>query len=277
MVLFRDVNKASADVINRDFTHNVPIDLEVKSAAAPFSFTQCATITSAVAANSTVRFADKAFSAEGKFFTNGNSTFDLKYTKADFYKGTLLLNGRVDKKGTAFTPEVAADFSMKSAHAKFSLFPTSMTFNGSALFCLSKFKLGAEAAGSCDLSKVTFGLGGNYSNGPMTFSVKTAPAGGTSLGKVIGNVHAKKDSVEIGAEMSYGLTDSKTSLAFGGRMQVNKETAVKAKLADDGKVAMSLSHTFSPLISATMGAQFDGLNLGNSEALKYGAKVTFNC
>lgn len=279
MVLFRDINKASSDVLTRDFVHGKPWEAEVKSASAPFTFTQVASAGEKLDANTSLRFGKGAFAAETKFFTNGASLFDLKYTKSDLPAGVLILNGRFDIKTDKKIPELSVDFAAKNntAHAKLAVNPLAKDFVSSSLFAFKNFKFGGEVSGNLDLSKFSGSLGLQYVQGNATCSLKTASEKSVVLGKVIGNVHVKSGSTESAAEATYDVTTSKIGLAFGGKYVFDKDSSVKAKLTDDAKVAVSFTHAFSPLLTATLGFQTDALDISKAGALKYGAKFSFNC
>ncbi|CEM16502.1 unnamed protein product [Vitrella brassicaformis CCMP3155] len=279
MVLFRDISKNAADVISKDFPHEKPWEAEIRSKSGNFSFTQQAMVLpagSVLDANSSLKFANKDVSVEGKFFVNGSVTFDAKYT-GDYTKG-LILNARFDRrkgKTTSDNVEVAAEYQNKGIHGKATVLPYQGMWTSQAMAEYKSFKLGGELMGNFDMTNLKYSMGASYANNQWTGSLKTQMEGTNPFAKLLLNVHCKYGATEVGTEVAHALADSKTGMSFGGKYVVDNNTFIKARLSQDAKVAIAVNHTFSPLLNATMGFQFDGLNVSNADAIKYGLKLNF--
>jgi len=292
MVLFKDLNKSSKDLLIKDFPHETPWDLEYKYKGDNINLTNTANVSIAggLDASTLVKYTQCNVTSEIKVTSGGGAVWDLK--QVDTFIEGLSLGSRFERKSNKAmndSLELSAEYVKDLIHSKLTISPLSPYFNIST--CLSQGKLGqcklaAEISGGADLASVRYSLGASYTqkclSNTWTFTVKTMPTSDAVFGKVIANIYGNtlkyKTPREIGAEISYSLLDGKSFISFGGLWHLNNslDTFVKAKVSQDARVALSLTHKFSDAMSATLGTQIDGKNPSNPEALKYGIKLNLS-
>jgi len=300
MVLFKDINKSSSDILNKDFPHDKTWDIEFKHSNKNPQFTQNAAVASsgAMEASSTIKYVVKDATIEGKFGNTGAGFVDVKLAMDNFVKGLTFgaRNERRTGKAASDVLQFSSEYFSPAFHGKLQVEPVSASWalNGVATYKnedFGRFKIGGEVSGALEMSSLKYAVGGAFvgedkmTDSFWTVSVKTAPQDGAVFGKLYGNVHvaALKSATsgtspgpaELGAEVQYSFVDQKTSLSFGGLwyLDATRDNFIKSKLNADGKVNVSMTQKLSEIVSATLGVQFDGLKGSHADNMKYGLKL----
>jgi len=301
MVLFKDLNKASTDILTKDFPHDKTWDVEFKHSNKNPEFTQNAFVaaTGGLDTSSTVKYVVKDATLEGKLGNSGAGHVDLKFRLDSFVKGLTVgaRNERRTGKTVADVFSVSSEYYSPSFHGKLQVEPlaASWSVNGVASYKkpdLGNIMVGGDVSGGMEPSSVKYALGAAFvgedsgSDCRWMVSLKTAPQDGAAFGKLFGNVHvatlksgnginsAVPGPAELAAEVQYSLLDQKTALSFGGKWYTDssRHNFFKSKLNADGKVVLSMTHKLSDLVTATLGVQLDGMKASHPDTLKYGLK-----
>jgi len=306
MVLFKDLNKGSTDVLTKDFPHDKTWDVEFKHSNKNPEFTQNAFVAASggLDASSTVRYVIKDTTLEGKLGNTGAGHVDVKFGLDKFVRGLTVgaKNERRIGKTVADVFSISSEYYSPSFHGKAVVEPitASWAVNGVASYKRSdigNLMIGGDVSGGMESSSIKYAVGAAYigedkgTDCRWTVSLKTAPQDGNAFGKLYGNVHVTtlnkpgnnaKDIVsnttpgpaELAAEVQYSLIDQKTALSFGGKWYTDstRNNFFKSKLNADGKVVVSMTHKMSDLMTATLGVQLDGMKASHPDTLKYGLK-----
>jgi len=303
MVLFKDLNKASADLLNKDFPHDKTWDMEFKHSNKNPEFTQNAFVasTGGLDTSSTVKYVVKDATVEGKLGNSGAGHVDLKFGLDKFVKGLTLgaRNERRTGKTVADVFSVSSEYFAPNFHGKVTVEPVtaSWSVNGVAAYKkpdIGNILVGGDVSGGMEPSSIKYALGAAFigedkqTDCRWTVSLKTLPLDGAAFGKLCGNVHvaslksgnsgglqsATPGPAELAAEVQYSLLDQKTAVCFGGKWYTDssRQNFFKSKLNADGKVVLSMTHKLSDLLTATLGVQLDGMKASHPDTLKYGLK-----
>lgn len=105
-----------------------------------------------------------------------------------------------------------------------------------------------------------------------------APAGSMMFGKILGSVHGKSlegRGAELAAEIEYNIPENKSNITFGGMWYMNddKDTVLKSKIAQNGLLAVAVTHRICNYLQATVGTQFDVSKAHSADNVKYGVKI----
>eukprot|EP00919_Chromeraceae_sp_WS-2016_P006662 GHVR01015676.1.p1 GENE.GHVR01015676.1~~GHVR01015676.1.p1 ORF type:complete len:259 (+),score=48.37 GHVR01015676.1:220-996(+) len=222
---------------------------------------------SSIDSNAIFKYCDKGIASELKFFTKGTNSLDLKYSRGDIIPGMLTVGTLVDIRDK-LTPNIYCEFSNDVAHARGQITPVlgAVRGEGSCLFSLDKFKAGGMISlTNADALKFNYSVGGSYSKDTMTASVKTDGCGYSKLGKLIANVFAKNETVEVGGEVSCALTGGidSTQMSIAGKYKLTKDSYCKVRMNMDREVALSIIQTLSPMLRITYGCQFNANKKSN--------------
>jgi len=285
MVLFKDISKAASDTISKDFPHDKAWEAEVKSKTGDFQLTTVAQVDGAKAfdANTAIKRATKSTSFEAKVSANGSSSLEFKYTLPEKCKpiAGAVLGAKFDRKKGGKAPsdvlELYKEYQGTLTHTKLSLLPFTSSFTASSLVNYQAFKAGAEVSSRFDFSNLSYSLGASYSpNGNFTAAVKTIPDGKTPFAKIVGSAFVKSDKTEVGAEVNFDVGAAKANISVAGKFDIDKTSTVKAKLTHDAKAAIAVTTVLNPIVTSTLGFQFDAANPSAADSLKYGAKFNIS-
>lgn len=286
MVLFRDLNKPSADLLSKGYPHDKAWDLEYKYKSKNPEIVNTASVGSGGAfdASSKLKYCVNDVTTEIKMMATGKSTVDVKYA-AQKLKG-LTLGAKFDRRGEKSSKDsldVSAEYKHPTFHSFFSVNPLSSSFNLGNVIEYNAFRLGGEVTGKLDSLSMKYSLGAAYSGsaskaGVFSVCLKTAPQGEAIFGRLIGNIHGKtseKKSTELAAEVDYSFIDRRTSIQFGGLWYLNdqKDTYLKAKLNQNARMSVALTHRVCDYVSATIGSEIDVTKPSNPDAVKHGLKL----
>lgn len=113
---------------------------------------------------------------------------------------------------------------------------------------------------------------------PSRLLYRRAPHGDAIFGRLIGHVHGKTmetKPTELAAEVDYNVLDGRTNIQFGGLWYLNdqRDTFFKAKLSQNARMSVALTHKVCDYVSATIGSQIDVTKPSNPDAVKHGLKL----
>ncbi|KYK70678.1 eukaryotic porin protein [Toxoplasma gondii TgCatPRC2] len=286
MVLFKDLNKSCADLLTKGYPHEKAWDLEYKYKSKNPEIVNTASVSPAGAfdASSKLKYCVSDVTTEVKMMAMGKSTIDVKYA-APKLKG-LTLGAKFDRRGDKTSKDsldIVAEYKLPTIHSFFSVNPLASSFNFGNVVEYTAFRIGSEVSGKFDASAMKYAVGASYTGvaskaGEFTLSLKTAPSGDAMFGRMIGSVHGKttdNKSAELAAEVDCNLLDGRTNIQFGGLWYLNdkKDTFLKAKLTQNARVSVALTHKVCDYVSATIGSQIDVSKPSNPDAVKHGLKL----
>jgi len=297
MVLFKNINKSSKDVLTKDFPQDKPWDIEFKHSSKNPQFTQNASTSPSggLDSASTIKYVVKNTTFEGKVANNGGGHIDVKVLMDNYVKG-LNVQARAERRAGKAASDVVtltSEYFAPCFHGTVRLQPESRSWGIDAVASYKKqdfgqLNVGGDVSGKLDVSSLKYAVGAAFavqdvnSDCLWTVSLKTGQQEGNQFGKLFGNVHVASlkspigtAPAELSAEVQYSLIDYKTSVVFGGLWytDLTKKNFFKAKLNQDAKVDLSMTHKLSDQVTATVGAQLDGLKAAHPETVKYGFKL----
>jgi len=300
-VLFKNLNKSSKDVLTKDFPLEKPWEIEFKHSSKNPQFTQNASTSASgvLDSASTIKYVVKDTTFEGKVANNGGGHVDAKILMDKYVKG-LNFQARAERRAGKATSDVVSltsEYCSPCFHGTVRVQPVSASWGVDGVATYKKqdvgqLHVGGDVSGGLDVSSLKYAVGAAFvgqnpsSDCLWTVSVKTAQQEGNQFGKVLGNIHVSSlkptagmgaAPAELSAEVQYSLVDSKTSVVFGGLWytDLTKRSFFKAKLNQDAKVDLSMTHRLSDQVTATLGAQLDGLKASHpDQTVKYGFKLT---
>ncbi|CDI79794.1 porin, putative [Eimeria acervulina] len=288
MVLFKDIGKPASDLLKKGFPHEKPWELEYKYKSKNPQIINTAGVSSSniFEASSALIYTAGDATAEVKVLSAGRSYVDLSYKVPQL--PNLILSSKYERKGDKGGADVF-DFSTEYVaprfHSIFNVNPVLRTFVSSGTFTYDRFRFGGEVSGKLDCAGMKYALGASYTaptpglkGGSWVAAVKTAPAGGMMLGKIIGSLNGKSldgRGAELAAEVEYSIPENKTNITFGGLWYMNdeKDTAIKSKISQHGTLAVAVTHKLCSYLHATVGTQLDVSKGQNAENVKYGVKI----
>lgn len=287
MVLFRDLNKASADLLGKGYPHEKAWDLECKYKSKNPEIINTASVSpgGGFDASSKMKYCIKDVTTEVKMMANGKSTIDVKYSTPKL--NGLTLGTKFDRRGEKTSKDcldVSAEYYSPAFHSFFSVNPFASSFNLSSVFQYNTVRLGSELHGKFDMSSLKYAVGAAYTGvasrgGEFTVCLKTAPQGDGSFGRVIGSVHGRtsdRQPTELAAEVDYNVLEGgRANIQFGGLWYLNpqSDTFLKAKLSQNARLSFALSHRICDFVCATIGSQVDVTRPSSPEAVKHGMKL----
>lgn len=306
MVLFKDMNKASGDLLAKDFVHSRRWDVDFKHFAKNTSFIQNANINEVGTcdAQSTAKYSCETGFIEAKVGTSA-TVLEAQYNVPGV--PGLTVGSKFDrsfqKMGVSDMVDLSSEYATKNGtHCRLGVNPFLASWSASAVTSIfqkeaGKVLVGGEIAGNADIRKLKYAIGASYVEASKDLSyiasIQATQHNGSHLGKITGNIYARSSKLgasEYSAEVSHILSSSKTSLAFGGlwfvdRLDLPKQdrsgsnsygytTFIKAKMTHDSQISTSLTHKFSDLLTASIGAQIDlSKGLQSQESIRYGIKL----
>lgn len=303
MVLFKDLNSSATDLLQRDFSHEKPWEVEFKHRAKNPVFTINSNLNdgSLVNATSTVKYTVPRGSLETRMGTAG-TTADIQYRTP--YINELTLGVRYDRKNetinSASSPKLSLDTAEVSAeyvhpgygpHVRFGFNPLFGNWNLSSTTGFVPapnwmLRVGIESSGSTDWRQFQHSFGAALSQNTKqltwTSGIKSVPSNGHLFGNIVGNVFARASvpgAAEYGAEITHSIQTARTQVAFAGLWYLDQPVGggksnmvLKMKMTHDAKIAAVLKHKFSDALTASLGAQVCAAGK-SPEATKCGVKI----
>lgn len=303
MVLFKDICKASTDLLTKDFPHDKPWDVEAKYEGDNTKFINCATIspTSNVDASTCMKYSSKSVKSELKISEfNGEMKgvlLDVSSSMRKYVEGLSLgtrLERKTKGKGTCSdTLDISCEYENPRVHARAQFNPLATTFSTSSCITCNRpynVHVGGEVSGGVDMSALKYNIGGAYTHkvssiGNWNVALTTCGSLDQGLDKMLCNVHTSNQKPlsdkpyigpsEMAMEVKYSFVEAKTGVTFGGLwyLDQNKRTSLKAKVGGNANVALAISHMFSPAVTGILGMQVDTLKMSNADSVKYGLKL----
>ncbi|KAG7193061.1 Mitochondrial porin [Scheffersomyces spartinae] len=262
---YADIQKASNDLLGKDFFHLSTASVDVKSTApngVTFTVKGKTAKDNSIAASVEAKYVDKA---TGLTLTEGWNNANNLSTKIELSE--LLTPGLKGELDTSLVPN-------GTRNAKLNFFYQQSAVNARFFFDLLKgpiatadlavnhdgFTAGAELGydiSSAKVNKYSAGLG--YASPVYSVSVT-----GTSNLSVYTAAYYHKVSpfVEAGAKVAWDSVKSNgVAVEFATKYVLDKSAFVKAKIADSGLAALAYSQELTPGVKLGLGVGFNALKL----------------
>lgn len=277
---FSDIGKAPNDLLNRDYYHLAPANIEVKTKApngvafAVKGKTNAAN--DSIAGSLEGKYSDKA---TGLTLTQGWSTANVLDTKIELnnalapgLKGELLTSYSPVK--NAPTAKLNFHFSQPSVYGRafFDLFK-GPTFIGDVAFGQNGFLAGAEfgydiSSGTVTRYAVALGFAAPSYTAAITSTSNLSVFSGSYYHKI-------SPLTEVGAKAVYDSANPAKAVALevGTKHQLDNTAFVKAKINSQAIAALAYSQVLRPGVRLGLGVSFDTQKL-NESAHKLGLSLT---
>lgn len=276
---FSDIQKATNDLLSKDFYHLSTAAVEVKSSApngVNFTVKGKTAGDKSIAASIEAKYADKA---SGLTLTQGWNNANSLDTKIELSE--LLTPGLKGELVTSVIPN-------GPRNAKLNFFYQQNVVNARLFFDLLKgpialadlcvnhdgFSAGAELGYDISSAKVNrYSLGVGYAK-PLYTIAATATNNLTVFSAAY--YHKVSPLVEAGAKATWdSVKSSNVNVEFATKYILDPTAFVKAKIADSGLTALSYSQELRPGVRLGLGASFDSLKLAEP-VHKLGFSLTFS-
>ncbi|AWU73657.1 hypothetical protein CAS74_001462 [Pichia kudriavzevii] len=280
-IAFSDIAKPSNDIVSKDFFHQAPFSVDVKTTAPNgVQFTTKAKSTGDnVAASLESKYSDKS---TGLALTQGWDTKNVLSTKLEL--ADAITPGLKTELVSALVPGV-------SKSVKFNTYFATDSINARAFVDLLK--------GPVFNADLTFGQDGLTTGGALTYDVKSAKlssytaaigykASAYAVALVASNnlsvftagyYHRVCPQLEVGTKATY---DSKSTASgnpvaveLASKYQLDPTAFVKAKIADSGLVSLAYQQDLNKGVKLGFGTAFDALKFGEA-AHKLGVSLSFS-
>jgi voltage-dependent anion channel protein 2 len=280
--VFKDIGKLCNDLLTKDYKVG-KTTIEVKSkTASGVTFTPTATKATNKAGAEEVSGNLKAaypilpwLNGEANFDTKGGVSLSIEAADA-LTKGLLLTaeceraapgkpgllasaNLIADYKSELFSCKASYDYYKKDFLASASTVYDSLAFGIDCLYCTRKGALQTYAA-ACQFVQPEF-----------TVSAKCADKSGNKT-LSCAYYHKVSGDMQLGVDIAKPLSKSDMSIVFGAAYKLDKDTAVKAKVDDKGKLSTSYKQKISSLTTMTLAAEVDTVNLADNKH-KFGLQL----
>ncbi|KJP85798.1 hypothetical protein AK88_04557 [Plasmodium fragile] len=279
------LNKPSIDLIKNDFPHVNKFELEHTSVSKqPFlksGFT-FANNTYSIYAN--LKNSIYNTKNEIKFDATGISLLDVKYQPA--YVKELNLCGKYTKgQGkeedtfevySEYTSDYMSVFS--SVNVK-KLYFKYMHVGSHPKF--PEFKFGGLLQGKLEVKNLQYSFGGAYvknnSDNQYILSLRSIPTNKHAYGSFALNFFFQNKNLNdnaVSVELIQNIAEKKSTINVASIWYMNdKNTAVKTKISNDTKVALSLTHKYNEFVSISLGSQVDITKMSLPDSTKVGVKL----
>ncbi|KAH3901298.1 probable Mitochondrial outer membrane protein porin 1 [Saccharomycodes ludwigii] len=260
---FSDISKNINDLLNRDFYHNTPASVDIKTTAPNgVAFTvkgKTSPLDGSIGSNVEARFADKATGLTLTQSFSNASALNTKIELANLTPGlkTELITACVP--GTSKAVKLNLNFVQPffTARGFFDLLK-GPSFIGDVTVARDGFIAGAEVGydiASATVSRYSAALG--YTAGAYSISLAANNA------QVFTGSFFQKVSpiVQVGAKTTYSAVSNSNAIEFATKYELDSLSSVKAKIADTGIVALSYKQALNPAVTLGVGASFDALKL----------------
>lgn len=277
-VNYSDLHKSTNDLLSKDFYHQAPASIEVKTTAPNgVTFTVKGKSTKdAIAASVDAKYVDKS---SGLTLTQGWNNVNLLSTKIELSE--LLTPGLKSELVTSLVPNGARN-------AKLNFFYQQQAVNARLFFDLLKgpsaladivashdgFTAGAELGYDISSAKVNkYSVGVGYG----TFNYALAATATSNLSVFhAAYYHKVSPFVEVGAKTTWdSIKSNAVNVEFATKYILDSTSFVKAKIADSGLTAVSYSQQLRKGVTLGLGASFDALKLAEP-VHKLGVSLTFS-
>jgi voltage-dependent anion channel protein 2 len=277
---FSDIAKASNDITSKDFFHQAPLSVDVKTTA-PNGVTFTSKAKSAgdkLSASLEGKYADKK---TGLSLVQGWATNNTLSTKVELVDAVL--PGLKTELVSAVTPNV-------SKSVKFNNYYTHHNLSARVFVDLLK--------GPVFNTDLSFTQDGITTGGALTYDVKSAKLNNYTLAlgyKAVdyavalvasnnlsvfttGYFHKVSPAVQVGAKATYdskSTTPNPVALEIASRYQLDPTAFVKAKVNDAGVVALAYQQDLTKGVKIGFGGAVDALKL-NEATHKLGVSLSFS-
>ncbi|ANQ10547.1 Uncharacterized protein PCOAH_00048220 [Plasmodium coatneyi] len=279
------LNKPSLDLIKNDFPHANKFELEHTSISKqPFL-------------KSGFTFANNTYSIytnlknniyntknEIKFDATGISLLDVKYQPT--YVRNLNLCGKYTKSNGKEddTFEVYSEYSSPHMNIFSSVNVKNLFFKYIHVGSHPKFpefKFGGLLQGNMDVKNLQYSFGGAYTknnyDSQYIFSFRSIPTNKHAYGSLALNLFFQNKRLNgnaVSIELIQNIVEKKSSINVASIWYLNdKNTAVKTKISNDTKVAVSLTHKYNEFVSISLGSQVDITKMSLPDSNKFGVKL----
>lgn len=279
------LNKPSLDLLKNDFPHTNRFELEHTSiskypllkSGLTFSNNTYSVYTS---------FKNSIYSTQNeiKFDNNGINLLDIKY-QPNFVKHANICgkySRSSGKNNSVF--EIYSEYNAEDMKAYASVNVANFYFKLINLYSLPKYpniKIGGEVQGSMDIKKFQYSLGATYTNHHndnfYIFSIRSSPVDHHFLGTLTCNFflqNRKMNNNAMSVEVNQNVFENKTNMNIASIWNINNNnTFVKAKISNDTKIALSLTHTYNDFLTVTLGSLIDMSKLSSPDNTRFGIKL----
>lgn len=277
---YSDISRSSNDLLNRDFYHLAPANLEIKSKTPNgVAFTVKGKTNSnddSIAGSLEAKYTDKA---TGLTLTQGWTTANALDTKIEL--SNALIPGLKSELLTTYFPDqnkrnakLNFHFSQPNFYGRafFDLLK-GPTFIGDATFGNNGFVFGTEFAfdvSTGSMNRYAAGLG--YFAPTFTASVTSQSKFSVFTGSYY---HKVSPATEVGANAVYDSSASSgVNLEVGTKHKLDDSSFVKAKINSQAIAALAYSQALRPGVRLGLGVSFDTQKL-NQSAHKLGLSLSF--
>ncbi|CAD2093278.1 voltage-dependent anion-selective channel protein, putative [Plasmodium vinckei] len=279
------LNKQSLDLIKNDFPHSNKFELEHISVSKQ-PFLKSGFTFSNNTYNIYTNFKNNVYNTKNelKFDNSGISLLDIKY-EPNFIKN-LNICGKYtkssEKKEDSF--EVYGEYTSENMSVFSSINVRNFFFKyihvGSHPKC-PNFKFGGMVQGDLDYKNLQYSLGGaytkNYFDKQYIFSIRSLPTNKCLYGTVALNLYYQNRNINdnaVSIELLQNIPEKKATINVASIWYLNdKNTAVKTKISNDTKVALSLTHKYNEFVTISVGSQVDITKMSLPDSSKFGVKL----
>ncbi|SBS95337.1 hypothetical protein PMALA_046980 [Plasmodium malariae] len=261
------LNKPSLDLLKNDFPHANKFELEHTSVSkqpflkSGFTFSNN---TYSIYTN----FKNNVYNTKNelKFDNTGISLVDVKY-EPGFVKNLNICGKYTKSSGKeddAF--EVYSEYNADSMNVFSSVNVRNLFFKYIHVYAHPKYpnlKFGGQLQGNLDVKNLQCSLGGAYTkhfyDTQYIFSFRSIPSnkhlyGSFALNLFFQNKNINDNAVSI--ELIQNIIERKANINIASIWYLsNKNTAIKTKLSNDSKIALSLTHKYNEFVTVSLGSQ----------------------
>ncbi|GAW82915.1 voltage-dependent anion-selective channel protein [Plasmodium gonderi] len=279
------LNKPSLDLLKNDFPHANKFELEHTSVSkqpllkSGFTFSNN---TYSVYTN----FKNNIYNTKNelKFDNTGISLLDVKYQPN--YVKNLNLCGKYTKNNLKGDDsfEVYSEYTSDNMNIFSSVNVRNFFFKYVHVGSHPKypeFKFGGLVQGNLDIKNLQYSFGGAYTNNKhdnqYIFSIRSIPSNKHVYGSVAVNLFFQNKNINdnsVSIELIQNIIERKANINVASIWYLNnKSTAIKTKISNDTKVALSLTHKYNEFVTVSVGSQVDVTKMSLPDSTKFGVKL----
>ncbi|CAG9475700.1 voltage-dependent anion-selective channel protein, putative [Plasmodium vivax] len=279
------LNKPSLDLIKNDFPHANKFELEHTSVSKqPFLKSGFTFANNTYTIYTNLKKSIYDTKNEIKFDASGISLLDVKYQPA--YVKNLHLCGKYTKSNGKEddTFEVYSEYASPHMNVFSSVNVKNLFFKYVHVGSHPKFpefKFGGQLQGNLDVKNLQYSLGGSYTksnfDSQYIFSFRSIPTNKHAYGSLAVNLFFQNKSLNdnaVSIELIQNIIEKKSTINVASIWYLNdKSTAVKTKISNDTRVAVSLTHKYNEFVSVSLGSQVDVSKMSLPDSTKFGVKL----
>ncbi|SBS87280.1 voltage-dependent anion-selective channel protein, putative [Plasmodium ovale] len=273
------------DLLKNDFPHSNKFELEHTSVSkqpflkSGFTFSNN---TYSIYTN----FKNSIYNAKNeiKFDNAGISLLDIKY-EPGFIKNLNLCGKYAKNNGKEEdTFEVYSEYSSENMNIFSSVNVRNFFFKYIHVGTHPKFpdfKFGGLLQGNLDNKNLQYSVGGaytkNYHDSQYIFSFRSIPSNKYLYGTIALNLFFQNKNINdnaVSIELVQNIVERKANINIASIWYLNnKSTAIKTKISNDTKVALSLTHKYNDFVTISFGSQVDVTKMTLPDNTKFGVKL----